>query len=49
VLGADHHSGLTGTCHIKYADNQWPGGLTANITINNIGASRIDGWTLTFT
>jgi len=43
-------SGLTsgGTCHIGYAANEWPGGFTANVTINNTGSTTVNGWTLTF-
>ncbi len=38
----------TGTCHVTYASNQWSGGFTADIAINNTGTSTINGWTLTF-
>jgi hypothetical protein len=39
----------SGACHVTYTPNQWQGGFTANITINNTGSSAINGWTLTFT
>jgi cellulase/cellobiase CelA1 len=29
--------------------NQWPGGFTANVTINNTSSNGINGWTLKFT
>lgn len=39
-----------GTCAVTYTlTNQWPGGLTANITITNTGKASINGWTLAFT
>ena len=38
----------TGTCHVGYVVNEWPGGFTANLTINNTGTSAINGWTLKF-
>jgi hypothetical protein len=41
--------GPTGSCHVSYAATEWPGGFTANITINNLGTSPVNGWTLTFT
>jgi len=28
--------------------NEWQGGFTVNVTINNTGASGISAWTLTF-
>lgn len=38
-----------GTCKIAYAKtSEWPGGFTANVTINNTGTSAINGWTLNF-
>jgi hypothetical protein len=37
-------------CHVSYAKaSEWPGGFTANLTINNTGGTAINGWTLTFT
>jgi hypothetical protein len=39
-----------GACSIHYAvQNQWPGGFTANVTINNTSSNGINGWTLKFT
>ncbi|WP_426504515.1 cellulose binding domain-containing protein [Dactylosporangium sp. McL0621] len=38
----------TGTCHVTYAVNEWPGGFTANLTITNTGTSGVNGWTLKF-
>nr|MDT0658374.1 glycoside hydrolase family 6 protein [Micromonospora sp. DSM 115978] len=35
-------------CNVTYAANQWQGGFTANITINNIG-DPLTSWTLRFT
>lgn len=38
------------TCGIHYVvQNQWPGGFTAAITINNTGTSAISSWSLKFT
>ncbi|MEN3538665.1 cellulose-binding domain-containing protein [Microbispora sp. ZYX-F-249] len=34
-------------CAVTYTTNDWPGGFTAAITIQNLG-SAIDGWTLGF-
>jgi cellulose 1,4-beta-cellobiosidase len=36
-------------CSVSYTPNQWSGGFTANLVINNTGSSVINGWTLTFT
>ena len=41
--------GTGGTCHVTYTKNEWTGGFTANVTINNTGTSAISGWTLKFT
>jgi hypothetical protein len=38
----------TSTCHVAYTPNEWPGGFTANVTINNTGTSGISSWTVTF-
>ena len=39
----------SGACHVTYTPNQWQGGFTANVTIENTGSSAISSWTLTFT
>jgi hypothetical protein len=40
----------SGACSVHYAvQNQWPGGFTANVTVNNTSSSGINGWTLKFT
>jgi cellulose 1,4-beta-cellobiosidase len=36
-------------CSVSYTPNQWTGGFTANLVINNTGSTAINGWTLTFT
>lgn len=36
-------------CHVTYTPNNWQGGFTANVTINDTGTTTINGWTLTFT
>jgi endoglucanase len=42
-------SGGSGACHVTYAvQSEWAGGFTANVTINNNGATAINGWTLTY-
>lgn len=38
-----------GICQVSYVKQEWAGGFTANITINNTGTTAINGWTLTFT
>jgi hypothetical protein len=38
----------TGPCHVTYTPNEWGGGFTANLTVNNTGTSAVNGWTLTF-
>lgn len=38
----------TGTCHVAYAANEWQGGFTANVTINNTGTEAISNWTVKF-
>jgi endoglucanase len=36
-----------GRCHVTYAAHgQWPGGFTAQVTVENTGSAAIDGWTL---
>src|SRR5688500_8261120 len=36
-------------CSVTYSvPNQWPGGFTASVTINNIG-DPLNGWTLAWT
>jgi len=36
-------------CHVTYSPNQWAGGFTANVTINNtMSSTAINNWTLTF-
>ena len=35
-------------CNVSYASNQWQGGFTASITINNVG-DALSSWTLGFT
>ncbi|WP_055479159.1 GH12 family glycosyl hydrolase domain-containing protein [Sphaerimonospora mesophila] len=42
-------TGGTGACRVAYSKNEWPGGFTANITVNNTGSGTINGWTLGFT
>jgi Cellulose binding domain len=37
-----------GTCRVSYTKNEWPGGLTAGITVTNTGTSAVNGWTLAF-
>ncbi len=39
----------SGACHVTYTPNQWQGGFTANVTINNTGTSTINSWKLGFT
>jgi cellulase/cellobiase CelA1 len=36
-------------CSVHYSGSSWAGGLTVNVTINNISSSPIVGWTLQFT
>ena len=38
-----------GGCKVAYTKTDWPGGLTANVTITNTGTAAINGWTLAFT
>jgi hypothetical protein len=38
-----------GGCQVLYTPNNWGGGFTANVQINNTGTSAINGWTLKFT
>jgi Glycosyl hydrolase family 48/Cellulose binding domain/Putative Ig domain len=42
-------AGGGGSCQVLYTPNNWQGGFTANIVINNTGTSAINGWTLKFT
>jgi hypothetical protein len=37
------------SCQVLYTPNNWGGGFTANIQLNNTGTSAINGWTLKFT
>lgn len=36
-------------CRVTYAATQWPGGLTASLTIENTSSTAVNGWTLAFT
>ena len=47
--GSGGGTGGGSTCKVSYTKNEWPGGLTAGITVTNTGTSAIDGWTLAFT
>lgn len=38
----------TGGCKVTYTKNEWPGGLTADVTVTNTGTAPVTGWTLTF-
>jgi hypothetical protein len=40
--------GGSGTCKVGYTKNEWPGGLTAGVTVTNTGTSAVNGWTLRF-
>ena len=41
--------GPTGACHVVYTtSNQWTGGFTASVAVNNTGSTTISGWTVTF-
>lgn len=37
-----------GACKVGYTKNEWPGGLTAGVTVTNTGTSAVNGWTLGF-
>jgi hypothetical protein len=37
------------SCSVTYTPDNWQGGFTGNVVIDNTGTSAIDGWTLTFT
>jgi hypothetical protein len=39
----------SGACAVTYTPNQWQGGFTANVTIENTGSSAISSWSLAFT
>jgi hypothetical protein len=39
----------SGACVVTYTPNQWQGGFTANVTIENTGSSAISSWSLAFT
>lgn len=42
-------TGGTGTaCTVAYLRNEWPHGLTAQVTITNTGSTPVDGWTVTW-
>jgi acetylxylan esterase len=39
-----------GGCHVVYAKtSEWAGGFVANVTIDNLGTTAVNGWTLKFT
>jgi hypothetical protein len=35
-------------CMVRYTATNWPGALTAKVTISNRGSTSINGWSLTF-
>ncbi|MEU2610119.1 PHB depolymerase family esterase [Micromonospora sp. NPDC007271] len=39
----------SGGCRIAYVVNAWNTGLTASVTITNIGSATVNGWSLAFT
>ena len=39
----------SGSCQVSYSSYQWPGGFTANLTIQNTGSAPVNGWNLVFT
>lgn len=41
--------GAAVACQVRDAVSSWQGGLTATITLTNVGTTSIDGWSLTFT
>jgi hypothetical protein len=42
-------NGGSSTCHVTYTPQQWQGGFTANLTINNTGTSALSNWTVKWT
>jgi hypothetical protein len=40
--------GGSSSCRVSYQPQQWQGGFTANVTINNTGSSALSNWTLNF-
>ncbi|MEW2634127.1 cellulose binding domain-containing protein [Streptomyces sp. NPDC048389] len=38
-----------GSCRVGYAAQSWPGGFTAEVTVENAGSAPVDGWNLDFT
>ncbi len=48
VVQLHHGAGGGGSCRVSYTKNEWPGGLTAGLTVTNTGTGPIDGWTLAF-
>ena len=41
-------AGGTAPCNIRYVQNSWSNGFTADVFITNTGTATTDGWTLTF-
>lgn len=46
--GDPGNPGNPGTCRVTYAKSEWPGGMSANVTIANTGSTPVNGWRLTF-
>jgi hypothetical protein len=42
-------AGAAAGCSVTYTPDNWQGGFTANVTIDNIGSSALTSWTLSFT
>ncbi|MBT3150189.1 cellulose binding domain-containing protein [Streptomyces sp. CHD11] len=47
--GDPGNPGDPAVCTVSYATNVWPGGFTANVTVNNAGPAPLDSWSLAFT
>jgi hypothetical protein len=41
-------AGAAAGCQVTYKANSWPGGFTADVTVN-VGATAVNGWTVTWT
>ncbi|MFD0530282.1 cellulose binding domain-containing protein [Kitasatospora arboriphila] len=48
MVGPGTAAAATTACTVDYTTNDWGSGFTANVKINNLGTTAVNGWTLTY-
>jgi endoglucanase len=47
-LAGSADAAIAFSCRVDYQTNDWGTGFTTNVTINNLGTTSVNGWTLTY-